>query len=338
MNVSPLTQTIGNVCVALAALVFLLPLQRLLWDYAGRHLNDDRWVTPVLFILIPLWLLLLGALLCMTASGGFDWLRLGRTVLYALTVGASVALAVVTFVFIALYIRPGFTPRVIYTPGIYLVPLATGLLVVLSLNQKLAPGIPIQWLRWPWTAFAALSLVACAGFFGHRFVTAGFGGMANFAHRMLNARDYTPEHLAKIATLDPQQNFTELLRYANQYQTRAVREAATARLRSRADFIEVLAAVLSSRSPEPGLDFLPSAALSPDEQKRLALPARTALERYIADIPAPNYMPSNRRKQLLKWGRKTFPLIAEKFSSTDVDFSQIIPKLEYALRPDETRR
>lgn len=338
MNSSPLVQITGNVCVALAALVFLLPLQRVIWDYAAKHLSDDRWVTPVLFSLIPMWLLLMVALLCMTASGGFDWLRLGRPALYALTVGASLALAVVTFVFIALYIRPGFTPRVIYTPGIYLIPFATGLLVVLSLNQKLASGIPLQWLRWPWTIFAALSLVGCVGFFGYRFVTTGFGGMANFAHRILNARDYNSEHLAKIATLDPQQDFTDLLRYANQYQSHTVREAATARLRSRADFVEALASLLTSRKHESGLEFLPSAALSPDEQKRLALPARTAIERVIADIPAPNYMSSDRRKQLLKWGRKTLPLIAEKFSGTDVDFSQIMPKFEHALRPDDTRR
>lgn len=338
MNSSPLVQITGNTCVALAALVFLLPLQRVIWDYAAKHLSDDRWVTPVLFSLIPLWLLLMVALLCMTASGGFDSLRLSRPLLYALTVGASLALAAVTFVFIALYIRPGFTPRVIYTPGIYLIPFATGLLVVLSLNHKLAPGIPLQWLRWPWTIFAALSLVGCVGFFGYRFVTTGFGGMANFAHRILNARDYNSEHLAKIATLDPQQDFTDLLRYANQYQSHAVREAATARLRSRADFVEALASLLTSRKHESGLEFLPSATLSPDEQKRLALPARAAMERVIDDIPAPNYITRERQKQLLRWGRKTFPVIIGKFTGTDVDFSKLMPAFEHALRPDDTRR
>lgn len=338
MNSSPLVQITGNVCVALAAFVFLLPLQRVVWNYASKYLSDDRWVTPVLYSLIPLWLLLMVGLLCMTAIGGFDSLRLGRPLLYALTVGASVALATVTFVFIALYIRPGFTPRVIYTPGIYLIPSATGLLVVLSLNQKLAPGIPIHWLRWPWTIFAALSLVACLGFFGYRFVTTGFGGMADFAHRLLNARNYTAEHLAKIAVLDPQQDFTDLLRYANQYQSDAVREAATTRLRSRADFIDALAELLKSHSPETGVDFLPSATLSADEQKRLALPARTALERVIDDIPAPNYITRERQKQLLKWGRKAFPVIIGKLTGTDVDFSKVMPAFEHALRPDDTRR
>lgn len=340
MNSSSLLQTIGNVCVGLAALVFLLPLQRLLWDYADRHVNDDHWVTPALFILIPLWLLLLGALLCVTASGGFDWLRLGRPALYALTVAASLALAVVSFVFIALYIRPGFTPRFLYCPVIYLVPFATMLLVLLSLNPRLGSGIPMQWLRLPWTIFAALSLVACVGFFGHRLVRTGFGGLANLVHQIRHARENAPDHLAKIPTLDPQSDFgfTGLLGLADIYHDRETREAATARLRSLPDFTTRLAAVLESSGNSDALEFIEAATLSPDEQAKLARPTRTALERYIDQIPAPNYMPSDRRKQLLKWGRKTFPVIIGKFSATDVDFSKVMPAFEHALRPDDTRR
>ncbi len=344
MNVSPLFQIIGNVCVALAALVFLVPLQRLLWDYADKHLNDDRWVTPVLFILIPLWLLLMVALLCMTASGGFDGLRLGRPALYTFTVGASVALAVVTFVFIALYMRPGFTPRMIYTPGIYLIPFATGLLVVLSLNQTFLPGIPIQWLRWPWTLFAALSLVACVGFVGHRLANTGFG-VRGLVHQILNARDTTPEHLATIATLDPQSEygFVEILDRANAYRNRKTQEAATARLRELPDFVTRLAKLLESSSGDSNamgsaLKFLESATLAPDEPKQLALPARSALERFIRDIPPPQFTTRERQKQLLKWGRKTFPVIIGRFIGTNVDFSQIMPSFEHALRPDDTRR
>ena len=344
MNSSPLVQTIGNVCVALAALVFLFPLQRLFWDFASQHPSDNRWTMPVLGALTPVWLLLMVALLCMTASGGFDWLRLGRPVLYALTVGVSVALAMVTFVFIALYIRPGFTPRVIYTPGIYLIPLATGLLVVLSLNQKLAPGISIQWLRWPWAIFAALSLVICVAVVGYRLVNTGFG-VREIVRRILTARDYSAEHLAKIATLDPrsEEGFLQLLDLANQYHDRKTREAATARLRGLPDFATRLATILESSSGNSNamgyaLKFLESATLTSDEQKRLARPTRAAIERFIEDIPAPNFTDSNYKKRTLKWGRKIFPVIIGKFTGTDVDFSKIMPAFEHALRPDDTRR
>lgn len=118
MNSYSLQQIIGNICVGLATLIFLLPMQHLLWDYARKEVSHDQWVMPALFILIPLWLLLMGALLCVTASGGFDWLRMGRPALYTFTVAAAFALAFVPFVFIALYIRPGFTPRGLYSPVI----------------------------------------------------------------------------------------------------------------------------------------------------------------------------------------------------------------------------
>jgi hypothetical protein len=64
----------------------------------------------------------------------------------------------------------------------------------------------------------------------------------------------------------------------------------------------------------------------------------SAIECFIKDIPAPNYMSPERRKELFRWGRKTFPVIIEKSSSTDVDFSNVMPDFEHALRPDDTRR
>jgi len=338
MNTSALPQTIGNLCAGLATLIFLLPLQHVMRDYARKHLNNDQWVTPVLFILIPLWLLLMGALLSVTASGGFDWLRLGRPLLYALTVAATFALAFVSFVSIALYIRPGFTPRSLYCPLIYLVPFATVLLVVLSLNPKLTSGLSMHWLRLPWTIFAALSLVASVGFFGYRTLRIGVGGVMGVAHRIRNPSPSSEDILAQISNLDPQRDFVELLRRAGPGESRAVREAVAARLRTNPQFIETLTATLNSRDPSNGLGYLHSTTLSPVEQNALALPARNAIERFTSDIPAPNYMSPDRRKQLLRWGRKAFPVIIEKFSSTDVDFTQVMPAFEHALRPDDTRR
>jgi len=338
MNISLLQQVIGNSCAGLAMIVFLFPLRNLMWDYARKNMNSDAWTRPVLLVLIPLWLLLMGALLCVTASGGFDWLQLGRPVLYALTVGATISLAVVSFVFIALYIRPGFTPRGLYSPVIYLVHFATVLVVFLSLNPILALGNPIQWVRWPWTIFAALSLIGCVGFVGVWIVRSGVGGVMRLAYRIGNPSPSSDSILAKLRNLDPQRDFAELLSHAGPGYSRTVREAATSCLRASPQFLKELAASLNSRSPGDGLSFLVSATLSPDERSKLALPARNGIRRFIQDIPAPNFMTPDRRKQLLHWGRKTFPVIIDKFSGTDVDFTKVMPDFEYALRPDDTRR
>lgn len=189
MNASFVVPALGNACVAAAAIAFVWPLQRRVWHYASQYPSDNRWVMPVLRILVPVWLLLMTALLCVTAIGGFDWLGLGRPALYALIVAASLSLTAVTFVFIGLYVRPGFVPRAIFAPGIYLVPFTTALLAVLTLNHRFAPAVPIQWLHWLWTAMAALSLVLCIAFVAHRLMTSGSSDVRNLIRRMLIARE-----------------------------------------------------------------------------------------------------------------------------------------------------
>ncbi len=333
MNPSPLVQIIGNICVGLATLVLLIPLPRMLSHYASKHLSDDQWVTPALLVLIPLWLLLMGALLCVTASGGFDWLRLGRPALYTLTVAASLSLAVVTFVFVGLYIRPGFTPSALYAPVIYLVPLATGLLVVLSVNQKLAPGIPIQWLRWPWTIFAALSLVVGVAGLGCWVVRTGRSGVAGIAHRIANLGPSSRETLAQISALDPETHFESLLWRASGSGNREVREAATARLRSHPSFLERMAGELESGHVEPALAFLRDAALTPAEEARLARPARTAMQRWVDRIPAPNFTTKKHLKDLRRWGTDMFAALTKKFAGTGVDFAPVIGDFKDKVEP-----
>ena len=332
MTPSPLLQTIGDLCAGLATLILILPLPGLLWHFAQKEVSNDQWVTPVLYLLAPLWLLLLGALLCVTASGGFDWLRLSRPVLYTLTVAATLALAAVSFVFIALYIRPGFTPRSLYSPLIYLVPLATVLLVVLSLNQKLLPGIPASWLYRPWTIFAALSVAGCAAFLGYWIVTTGIGGVVGIAHRILNPGPSSTEVLAQISSLDPETDFDTLLYRVAGDQRREVRDAAAARLRSSPKFLQRLSAELETGHVEPALAFLRDTTLSPAEQARLARPARKAMQRWVDGVPAPNYTTKKHLSDLRRWGTEMFRVLPEKFANTGVDFAPVIDDFKDKVR------
>lgn len=324
MNSFTLPQIIGNVCAALATFLFLFPLQKVLWAHADKNPSTNDWVPSVLYLLIPQWLLLLGALLCVTATGGFEWLRLGRTTLYTLTVAAAMALATVSFVFIGLFIRPGFTPRGLYLPFIYLVTFSTVLLVGLILNQKFTSGIPIQWLRWPWTICTGVSVALCTLFLGYQLFNLGTGGVSQVFHRIANFVPSSKDRLAKIAALDPQNNFTELLWQANGHAPREVREAATIRLRSNPNFLEQLSAELETGHVEPAVSFLCDATLTPEEQKQLARPARQAMERWVNRIPAPNYTTKKHLKDLHRWGTKVFRVLPEKFAGTGVNFGPVM--------------
>jgi hypothetical protein len=336
-----LPQIIGNACVGLAALIYVLPLQLMLLAILNKRngqTDHGAGFFVIAGILLAMWLLLLIGVWCAIASGGLDGLRLARGWFYPLAFGAMLAMLALSLLIFEFPNHPNFFTRWIGRVPFYVFPVATMLFTVLVLNPRFTASLPLAPVKFTWLICAGLSLALCGGYLGYRFAVPAMSHVVSLGSFWIHRGVTNQEILGKIATLDPQRDFTGLLRYANQYQSQAVREAATVRLRSHPTFLDALTTILNSRSPECGLDFLPSATLSPDEQKRLALPARTAIERFIDDIPAPNYMPSNRRKQLLKWGRKTFPVIAKKFSATDVDFTQIMPKFEHALRPDDTRR
>ncbi len=332
MSTSTTLQIIGNACVALAAVVFLWPLQRMLSKYAPLYLSDDRWALPALHSLVPLWLLLMVALLCVAASGGFDWLRLGRPVLYGLCVVAAFALAAATFVFIGLYIRPGMAPGALFFPFVCMVPWATMLLVVLSLNPGLTSGSAPGWLRVPWAVFAALSLIGCVVFAGHWLVRDGVAGMAISILRAAQLGGSSQEELAKIAAMDPERDFESLLRRANRDAPTDAREAATARLRSHPRFLERLANELESGPVEPAVAFVRDAQLSVNELNRLALPSLRAMDRWVYGIPAPNYTTAKHLRELRRWGTETLRVLKEKLAGTGADFAPLMEEFEDKLQ------
>ena len=341
MNVSPLIPTVGNVCIGLATLIYVLPVQVLLLELRRKRGGDGSILGGVLAaigILVPMWLLMIAALLCVTAVGGLAWLPLTGGGLYTFSVLALLAMAVVSFARFETVPNASRVTRLIADSFIHLFPLATILLVASTLNPGLAPGITIPFVKLIWLVCAGFSLLLCGGYLVYRIASAGISRVRSFVIRLGPHGPSNAELIALVATLDPQRDFTELLRRASRNERRSVRDAATARLRTNPGFVENLATALNARNPHAAVEFLPTAALSSTEKMLLARPTHTAIESLINDIPAPNYMPSNRRKQLLRWGRKTIPGIAKKFSGTDVDFEQVLASFEYALRPDDTRR
>ncbi|MBP6392181.1 MAG: hypothetical protein KA175_15900 [Flavobacteriales bacterium] len=322
MNPSTSQQIIGSISAGLATLLFLLRLQPFLWDWARKETSSDQWVTPALYILAPIWVLMMIALLCMTASGGFDWIRLSRTKLYLLTVAAAFALATASYLFIGLYLRPGFTPRGLYSPFLYLILFSTVLIMVVSLNQKLVPGVSVQWLLRPWSWFTALSLVGSLIFSGHWIATHGVRGLSGVALRIIVLLPAYEEELAQIAQLDLKNDFEKLLWRANRDEKRAVCEAATARLRSDPAFLERMAAMLDSGYAEPALSFVRDAELTPAEKARFARPALNALGRWVNSAPAPNFTTSEHLKRTRRFGDELFRVLPEKFAGTGVDFSE----------------
>ncbi|MBL8002059.1 MAG: hypothetical protein JNL05_08875 [Flavobacteriales bacterium] len=323
MNLSSLHQILGSVSAGLASILFFVRLRPFLADWINKETHSDRWAAPAVNILASIWGLMMVALLCVTASGGFDWIKLSRPKLYLLTVVAAFALATASYLFIALYLRPGFTPRGLYSPILYLILFSTVLLVVVSLNQKLLPGMPTQWLLRPWSWFTAISIVGSLVFSGHWIATNGVRGLSGVAMRIIVLLPATKEELAQIDRLDPKTDFEKLVWRANRDEKPAVCEAATARLRSDPAFVERMATMLDSGYAEPALAFVRDAELTPEEKARFAKPALNALARWVNNAPAPNFTTSENLKRTRRSGDELFRILPEKFAGTGVNFAEL---------------
>lgn len=316
-------QIVGSISAGLASVLFFVRLLPFLAEWINKETHSDRWATPAVNILSSIWVLMMIALLCMTASGGFDWMRLGRGKLYLLTVAAAFALACASYLFIGLYLRPGFTPRGLYSPFLYLILFSTVLLVVVSLNQKLVPGLSVQWLLRPWTWFTALSLVGSLFFAGTWIINNGGRGLADVATRIIILLPATKEELAEIERLDPKNDFEKLVSRASLVEKPAVCAAATARLRSDPEFLQRMAVMLDSGYAEPALSFVRDAELTPEEKARFAKPALNALARWVNNAPAPNYTTPEHLKRTRRRGDELFRVLPEKFAGTGVDFTEL---------------
>jgi hypothetical protein len=323
MNPTTAQQLIGTSSAGLAALLLLLRLQPFLSEWERRQTSSDLWVAPALGILVPLCGLLMLALLAMTAGGGFDWIRLSRTKLYVLAVAAALALGAASFLFIALYLRPGFTPRGLYSPFIYLITFSTVLLVVVSLNQKLMPGLSVQRMIRPWVWFTALSLVGTLVFAGRWIATTGPRRLSSVALRMIVRLPASEAELAEIARLNPEEDFEKLVRRAGGIEKPVVRAAAAARMRSHPEFLDRMAAMLKTGAAEPALLFVRDVELTPTERLRFAGPALSALASWVNQASPSNYTTADHFKRTRRLGDELFRVLPEKFAGTGVDFSEM---------------
>ncbi len=184
-----------------------------------------------LFIFVPMWLLLVVSLLCVTAAGGFDWLPANRVVLYAFVVFAAASMAVISAF---LRFEPSGLGRLLHLIfsqlPLQVFPALTILLVILCLNPRPGMGIPLKSVIFPWFAIAAFNMAFCGGYVGYRLVLPGRNrvqiALDLIRHWNFNAKK---ELLAEVSELYPRHDFVKLVALCD-CKSRAVREAAIAKI------------------------------------------------------------------------------------------------------------
>jgi hypothetical protein len=316
-------QTIGNLCLTLAGIIYLLPLQHLLLEVARKRDDGGAAIAGIL-VLGPMWLLLLVGMILATAQGGFDVLPLRRGLQHALIIAVTLALAVATFVSFTAHFRTGWGTRLTLGLPIYLVPLITLALVALVLNPGLAARFPVGAVRIPWLVLGCLSLAGCVLYVGFAAARRTAGAAAQIAHTAGNNSKVEADVLARIPTLDPELEFFSLLSNAAHGSSPEIRASATERLRTHPGLMPRLIEELGKSDPTTAITFAATTELAAEERRELARPLHAAMENYGAHIhDRLRFYPKDWLRQQRAWGRETYPKINSKFAGTGVDFASL---------------
>ena len=330
----PTVSAFGNICISLAGIIYLLPLQHLLLEVARKR-DDGGGAIAGILVLVPMWLMLLVGMVLATAQGGFDVLPLRRGLQHALVIAVTLALAVATFVSFTAHFRAGWGTRLTLGLPVYLLPLITLALVALVLNPGLAARFPVGAVRIPWLILGCLSLAGGVLYVGLGAARRSAGAVARIAHTAGNNGEVEAAVLARISTQDPQLEFFSLLGDAAHGGSPAIRASATARLRTHPNLMQRLIEELGTSDPTSAITFVATTELSPEERRHLARPLHAAMQGYGDHLhDRLHFFPKDWLRQRRAWGRKTYPVIATKFDGTGVDFASLPPAFDRAFIRD----
>ncbi|MFT3665469.1 hypothetical protein [Piscinibacter sp.] len=319
-----MARIIGTICLALAALVYLVPVQVLLLELARKR-DDGGGAFAGILLFGALWVLLAIALCCAVAEGGFDRLGMARVWQYLLVVFASLCFLVLALARLEFARHPGKAVRLLTVAFVHVPPLLSMLLVVITLYPRFAFGVAHTAVLLPWAVCAAGAVLLGAGFLGCRLVGAGGGQLAGLVHRAGHKREVRAQNLASIPTLDPKRDFSELIRFTDEWNSDEVRAAAIARLRTDGGFVAALIAELDGGQAGQALATLEIAGLAPDEQQRVGPHARRAIERITQNARREwRHIPKDRRQRMRSAFKRLLPAVQRALPAANVDLQPAI--------------
>ena len=325
-------QFLGNVLLGLATLLYVYPLQVVLNDPAGRR-ADGGLVWGAIFALGPLWLLTALALETAVFRGGLDWTGWRRGWLAAAVPAACLALAATTF-FSAL---GKWEPQIPWAAkplagwAALVFPLAALAFAFLSVNPGLGGSAP-RWL-WagPMAAVVALSALVSFAMIFEAMAASQARQMRRAEAEVERQQAWDDERVERLETLDPVADFPELLGMTNRFNDVRIREGATAKIRSREDYVAALADALENGWPDSGLTYLDATDVSAEEQAALA-PAVAAAIRALTGM-ARRSIEQEHTLYAEQFDRpaRLMTSVADKFRDQDVDYTAAIREYRAAL-------
>jgi hypothetical protein len=213
-------QILGNISLALAALLYFVPLQLVLQEGAMRR-NDGGHFWAAFFVLGPLWLLAAGGLSASVLRGGLDWTGRGRGLLIAGVLLVSLALAALTvFSYLGKVGTADDMPwaaRPFVGWAVYVFPLVTLLFGFLSLNPQLSSSVPAILYRGPMAVVALAGLLCGLGLVLEALSAVQAQQTQRIEREVARADERDRQRAAEVEALDPVSDFPKLLGYTSRF-------------------------------------------------------------------------------------------------------------------------
>jgi hypothetical protein len=278
-------QTLGNLCIGLAALIYVVPWQMLQASNArGGHASVGLLLSS-LALGLPLGLLLAAAFGAAVARGGFDWLPLARSGQYVLVLTAGLLVALLCVAVSALRLEPAsqqpwmlraFTPWL----ALWLPPLLV-IAAAVMLNAA-GDGIPLRSARTLWLLASTVALVVAAGLLGEWVYWQGQRQQAVQQETLAFQNRRDQQMLAEVQQMDPLRDVSGLLNFSNVYETDPIRQLALAKLAQHPDLDAAIVHELTAGRAYEAIIYLQGN--DPPHPERVAAAVAVGIERIAADL------------------------------------------------------
>lgn len=329
----------GNLCLCLAALIYLVPWQLVLNEVQRGPDAGMGMFWGTVIIALPLGLLLTFGWAAVVARDGMQWLTQARALQYlavltggmAVTVVIGLAAAMRTEPQIPWAIRP-FVPHAAWVLPPLLI--ATGIFVLNAGSSAML----VTASRIGWAAAAGTSLLVCGGLLIQLAQSQAARADARVQEEIAFQNKRDDDIYAEVLQMTAERDLARLLNHSNVWETARIRELALRKLADHPDLAAAIERELRAGAAYEAIIYLQGN--DPPDPARLAAPVAVAIERIAAQLAndishTHTLYPEQGEPEVMR----ILDVVA-RFHSYGVDYRPALQKLRRALddpRPNQVR-
>lgn len=331
----------GNLCLCLAALVYLVPWQLVLNEVPRGPDAGMGMFWGTLIIALPLGLLLTFGWAAVVARDGLQWLTQARALQYLAVLGGGLAVTVVIALAAAMRTEPlaqipwAIRPLVPHAAWVLPPLLIAGGIFLLNAAGSTAL---VSASRIGWVAAVGTALLVCCGLLVQLLQSQAARADARVQAETAFQQKRDNQIYAEIEQMTPERDLARLLNHSNVWEAPPIRELALRKLASHPDLSAGIEHELLEGAAYEAIIYLQGN--DPPEPARLAAPVAVAIERIAVELADEI---AGTHTLYAEQGEPQVMRILEvvaRFQRHGVDYRPALVKLRQALddpRPNQVR-